>query len=66
MSLVPILTILPSLTAIAGEFFLAKIETPVAFGLESTGTAALPVATRFALSALTLLSAYLDGAATGK
>ncbi len=61
----PTFTILPSLTAITGESCLAKIETAWLVS-EVIGTAALPDLTCFLASASTLLSAYFDGAATGK
>ena len=65
-ALSPTLTIFPSFTAITGEFCFAKIETSLLFGSDPTGIAALPDLTRFLANAVTELSAYFEGAATGK
>ena len=62
----PTPTILPSLTAITGEPFLAKIDVPLALGLELIAMAALAPLTLFLASLITDESAYLAGAATGK
>src|ERR1700743_3828383 len=62
----PTPTILPSLTAITGEPFLAKIEVPLVLGLESIAMAALVPLILFLESLTTEESAYLAGAATGK
>ena len=62
----PTLTILPSLTAIAGEFCLAKIETDLLAGSDPIGIAAFADFTCFLASVVTELSWYLAGAATGK